>query len=172
MELIKEDSWFGSWTWKTVGWASICFLLIACVNGLMSYLFDVVLFETQLVYVYHYFSIVFYTLILYFFYVKFKTNWFGIFSFGISGLIGIPIELWLEFYRTPSLKSPWGAVGWGLIYILYGLSADLSLLLLKTMKNETIAILLSSLIFSTFIILITILPLETFYVPGPVGGKD
>ena len=97
---------FEKWTWKTVGWGFLCFLLIACVNGLFSFLFDVLLFEIQIGYVYFYFSIIFFTIILYFFYTKFKVNWFGTFAFGLCGVIGIPIELWLEYYANPVLKSP------------------------------------------------------------------
>ncbi len=163
---------FEKWTWKTVGWAFLCFLLIASVNGLFSYLFDVLLFEIQIGYVYFYFSIIFFTIILYFFYTKFKVNWFGTFTFGLCGLIGIPIELWLEYYANPVLKSPWGAVGWGAIYIAYGLVADLSMMLTKLLKNETKAVVLSAVIFSSIAILLTLIPLSWFYVPEPVASKS
>ncbi|MHA1953374.1 MAG: hypothetical protein ACXAAM_02855 [Candidatus Heimdallarchaeaceae archaeon] len=168
----KDSEWFNKWSKKTLLWASICFLLIASINGLMSFLFDVLLFEIEIGYVYIYFTIIFFTGILYFFYVKFKSNWFGLFAFGLSGLIGVGIELWLEYYKNPILKSVWGAIGWGIIYILYGLGADLSMYLVKVMKREQLAIILSSLIFSLLLIVFSIIPLEFFYVPGPEGAKD
>ena len=104
--------------------------------------------------------------------MRFKTNWFGIFAFGVSGLIGIGIELWLEYYKNPVLKSPWAAVGWGAIYILYGLSADLSIFLVKKMDNETLALLISSIIFSVLLIVLSIIPLQLFYIPSPGVSKD
>ena len=165
--LVINKTWFNQWTWKTAGWASICFLLIACITGLFTFFFDVLLFENKMGYGYFYFILIFYTIILYSFYVRFKANWFGLFAFGLNGLIGIPIELWLEYYTNPVLKSPWAAVGWFLIYVLYGLSADLSMFLVKVMKNESKAILLSSLIFSALAIALSIIPLVWFYVPEP-----
>ncbi len=167
MNINAEISWFQKWTWKTVGWACICFLLIGIVTGLFTFLFDVLLFENKMGYAYHYFVLIFQTIILYFFYTKFKTNWFGVFAFGLNGLIGIGIELWLEYYENPVLKSPWAAVGWGAIYVGYGLTADLSMYLVKTMKNETLAIVLSAVIFSAISIVLSIIPLKLFYVDSP-----
>jgi hypothetical protein len=138
----------------------------------MTFLFDVLLFENKMGYAYIYFTIMFLTTILYFFYTKFKSNWFGLFAFGISGVIGIGIELWLEYYTNPVLKSVWGAIGWGLIYIMYGLAADSSMYLIKVMKNERLAISLSAGIFSLLLIVLSIIPLKLFYVPGPEGAKD
>ena len=169
---VSNSIWFEKWSRKTLYWAILCFFLIACINGLMTFLFDVLLFETELGYVYIYFTIIFFTGILYFFYVKFKSNWFGLFAFGISGIIGIGIEIWLEYYKNPVLKSIWGAIGWGAIYILYGLAADSSLYLVKIMKNERLALILSSLIFSLLLIVLSIIPLKLFYVPGPEGARD
>jgi hypothetical protein len=174
MELtMEEPTWFQKWSWKTVGWAFVCFLLLSLINGLFSYLFDVLLFEIEIGYAYFYFCIIFFTLILYFFYVKFKSNFFGTFAFGLMGIIGIGIEFWLEYYTNPVLKSPWFAVGWGAIYIMYGLIADASLVLVKYMKAEDMAIIISSIIFSTLILVLTILPLKTFYhTPAIPPAKD
>jgi hypothetical protein len=166
------SDWFDKWSKKTLYWAVLCFFLIACVNGLMTFLFDVLLFENQIGYVYIYFTIIFLTGILYFFYAKFRSNWFGLFAFGLCGIIGIGIELWLEYYTNPVLKSVWGAIGWGAIYILYGLAADSSMYLVKVMQNEKQAILISSAIFSLLLIVLSIIPLKLFYVPGPEGAKD
>lgn len=170
--LAPEDKWFQKWTWKTVGWASICFLIIACINGLFTFLFDVLLFENHIGYVYFYFVLIFFTLTIYFFYTKFKANWFGVFAFGLSGIIGIGIELWLEYYENPVLKSPWCAVGWGAIYVGYGLAADLSMFLVKSMDKETLAIILSSLIFCVIAIALSIVPLQLFYIKEPSVTKN
>jgi len=87
-------------------------------------------------------------------------------------LIGIGIELWLEYYTNPVLKSPWGAVGWGAIYVAYGLVADLSMYLVKIMRNETLAIILSSIIFCSFSIGLSIIPLKLFYITALAVTKD
>ncbi|MGC9781372.1 MAG: hypothetical protein HZR80_19175 [Candidatus Heimdallarchaeota archaeon] len=114
MSVVEEETrCFQSWTWKTDGCVFICFLILSCITGLFSFLFDVLLFENKFGYVYAYFAVIFYTITLYFFYTKFKANWFGLFSFGLSGIIGIPIELWLEYYRNPVLKRAWAVVAWG-----------------------------------------------------------
>lgn len=170
--LNSENNWFQRWTWKTVGWASICFFLIACVTGLFTFLFDVMLFENQIGYAYHYFVLIFQTLILYFFYSKLKVNWIGTFVFGFNGLIGIGIELWLEYYSNPVLKSPWAAVGWGAIYVGYGLAADLSMYLVKVLESETLAIVISSMLFAAISIVLSIIPLKLFYIDNPEVTKD
>ncbi len=168
----SEEKWFQQWTWQTFGWACLCFLLIGCITGLFTFLFDVLLFENQMGYGYHYFVLIFQSLILYFFYTKLKVNWLGVFSFGINGIIGIGIELWLEYYVNPVLKSPWAAIGWGGIYVIYGLSADLSMFLVKRLKYEVLAIVISSVIFSIVTILVSIIPLEFFYISVPGVTKD
>jgi hypothetical protein len=167
----EQNNWFQKWSWKIVGWATICFLGLSCVNGLFSFLLDVLLFENKFGYGYSYFALLFYTLILYFFYAKTKSNWIGVFAFGLCGIVGIPIEIWLEVYRNPVLKGIWAAFAWGGIYILYGLAADLSIMLVKVIKKEVVAFIVSALIFSTIFLFINIIPLKLFYVQStPIEG--
>ncbi|MEA2070159.1 MAG: hypothetical protein U9O98_02620 [Asgard group archaeon] len=104
----KKQTWFKTWTLDSFGWACLCFLLIACINGLFTVFFDIVL--TNIGFIYVYFSFLFFTLVLYFFYCWLKIRWLGVFSFGLCGIIGIPIEWWLEWYKAGTLKSPWFAV--------------------------------------------------------------
>ncbi|QEE16144.2 hypothetical protein DSAG12_01973 [Promethearchaeum syntrophicum] len=158
---------FKKWDSHTFRWAFVCFLLIGSVNGLFTYLFDVLLFENKIGYGFFYFVLIFFGIILYYFYVRFQRNWFGIFAFGLMGFIGIGIELWLEYYTNPVLKSPWAAVGWGLIYCGYGLIADFSMCLKKIIQKEQTVILLSAGIFGLGSILLSIIPLQFFYVPNP-----
>ncbi len=164
-EQLSDSNWFQKWNWKIVGWATVCFLAISAVNGLFSWIFDVELFQNKMGYSYIYFSVFFFALFLYFFYSKLKVNWIGTYAFGLMGLVGIPIEMWLEYYVSGALKSPWAAVGWGVIYILYGIVADLSMLLIKKLESELLVIIISSLIFSVFLLLISLIPLRFFYNP-------
>jgi len=163
---------FNKWTWKTALYAFICFLLLSVVNGLFTLIFDVELLENKMGYAYIYFAIIFFTTILYFFYAKLKVNWLGTFSFGLMGIIGIIIELWLEYYTNPVLRGVWAGFAWGGIYILYGLAADLSMFFIKVFKTELNAMILSSFIFSLGVILISIIPLKLFYLPTDPGTKS
>lgn len=162
---FESNSWFQKWTWKTVGWAFVCFLGISAITGLFSYLVDVLLFENTLGYVFAFFAMIFYTILLSFFYTWQRTNFIGVFAFGLSGLIGIPIEWWLEYSISGALKSPWFAVAWGGIYILYGLAADLGLLIYNPKKNEKLAMIIMSIVFSICFIGLSLLALLTFYNP-------
>jgi hypothetical protein len=157
---IKSEN---KWSWSTFGWVMLCFLLLSAVNGLFSYLFDVLLFDLKIGYGYIYFTTFFFGLILYYFYAKLHPKWLGTITFGLMGLIGIPIEYWLEYVVTPSLKSVWGAIGWGGIYVLYGLIADISMLLLKNLNRKKMAVFLSGILFSAGLLTLSIIPLRFFY---------
>lgn len=162
-----KDSWFNKWTWKKTGWAFLAFLLIGGITGLFTWFFDIHM--TGIGYIYVYFTILLYTVIIYFFTFWLKIPWLGTFTFGLNGIIGIPIEWWQEYLLAGTLKGVWGAFAWGGIYILYGLALDLSFIFLKPEKNEFVVTLLSSLIFSVFFFVISILPLSTFYNTGIIG---
>ncbi|MBN2155234.1 MAG: hypothetical protein JW776_04270 [Candidatus Lokiarchaeota archaeon] len=154
-------------SWSILAWIFLCFLLLSSINGGFSYLFDVVLFDLKIGYGYMYFAVFFFSIVLYFFYEKLQIKWLGTIVFGLMGLIGIPIEYWLEYLVTPALKSIWGAIGWGVIYILYGLVADLSMFLVKIMKKRKRAVFLSGLLFSAALLGLSIIPLNWFYNPIP-----
>jgi hypothetical protein len=165
---IRDKNSVKQWSWSTFGWILLCFLLISAVNGLFSYLFDVLLFDLRIGYGYIYFTTFFFGLILYYFYAKLRLKWLGTIVFGLMGLIGIPIEYWLEFVATPSLKSVWGAIGWGGIYVLYGLVADISMLLLKNLNNQKMAVFVSGMVFSAGLLTLSIIPLRLFYNPPAI----
>ena len=161
---VSKNYPFRKWTWKVAGWAFVCFFLISIITAFFSFTFDPILFDNKMGYYYSYFAIIFYTLILYFFYERFGNNWFGLFGFGLSGVIGIPIEYFIEWQVNHSLKSPWYAVAWGGIYVLYGLTADLLYWIFKLQQNQILTVIGSAALFSILFILISYLPLKTFYV--------
>jgi hypothetical protein len=136
-------------------------MLIAILTAIFTVFFDIIMMKIG--YIYLYFVLIFLMMITYFFCVYLKTKWTATFFFGINGIIGIPIELLLEWKIENTLASPWSAVYWALIYVAYGLSIDLSLWLAKPAKNERRSVLISSLISSLGIILLSILALTTFY---------
>ncbi len=41
-------------------------------------------------------------------------------------IVGLPMEYYMEYVRTPTLRSPWGAIGWCVFGLATGLSADLA----------------------------------------------
>ncbi|MFX1406097.1 MAG: hypothetical protein ACFFBW_04020 [Promethearchaeota archaeon] len=162
----KDSSWYRSWDKRKIGLALLGFIIIAILNAIFTVFFDIIMIKIG--YIYLYFVMIFLMTVTYFFCVFLKTKGTATFFFGLCGIIGIPIELLIEWQIENTLKSPWGAVYWALIYIAYGLSIDLSLWLLKPAKNERTAVLVSSLISSTSFIILSLIT-GTFYkdmVPG------
>ncbi|MHA2393323.1 MAG: hypothetical protein ACXAEX_15385 [Promethearchaeota archaeon] len=165
----RNSSWYKPWDKRSLGLNLIGFMSIAILTAIFTVFFDIVMIEIG--YIYLYFVMIFLMMVTYFFKIYMKTEGTALFFFGINGLIGIPIELVIEWEIENTLISPWSAVYWALIYVAYGLTIDLSLRLLKPAKNERRAVLISSLISSVSFILLSILALETFYkenltVPG------
>jgi hypothetical protein len=143
---------------------------IAIITAIFTVFFDIVMMGIG--YIYLYFVMIFLMMVTYFFCVYLKTKGTALFFFGLCGIIGIPIEFIIEWQIENSLKSPWGAVYWALIYVAYGLSIDLSLWLLKPAKNEKKAVLISSFISSVSFVLLSILS-GSFYKSGfSVPGVD
>jgi len=146
-------------------------MIISILTAIFTVFFDIVMMKIG--YIYLYFVMIFLMMATYFFIIYLKTKGTALFFFGLCGIVGIPIEFVLEWQIENTLNSPWGAVYWALIYVGYGLSIDLSLWLLKPVKNERRAVLISSLISSISIILLSILALETIYKTGlSVPGVD
>jgi hypothetical protein len=164
-----ESSWYKPWNKRSIGLNIVGFMMIAVLTAVFTVFFDIVMMKIG--YIYLYFVMIFLMMATYFFIVLLKTKGSATFFFGINGLIGIPIELVIEWEIENTLKSPWSAVFWALIYVAYGLSIDLSIWLSKPGKNERRAVLISSLISTVSIIILSIIALENFYksaieVPG------
>jgi len=160
----KNSSWYKPWNKRSLGFNIIGFMIIAMITAIFTVFFDIVMIGIG--YIYIYFVMIFLMMATYFFIVKLKTKCTATFLFGLCGIMGIPIELVIEWQIENTLASPWSALYWSLIYIAYGLSIDISLWLLKPAKNERKAVLLSSLISSISFILLSILALCTFYKTG------
>ncbi len=164
-------SWYKPWSKQTLGLNVIGFMIIAVLTAVFTVFFDIIMIEIG--YIYLYFVMIFLMMATYFFCVYLKNRGSALFFFGLCGLIGIPIEFIIEWQIENTLKSPWGALYWALIYVGYGLSIDISLWLLKPAKNERKAVLISSFISSVSIILLSILAVSTFYKTGLlVPGVD
>ncbi len=165
---FQNTSWYKPWNKRSFGLNIIGFMSIAIITAIFTVFFDIIMIKIG--YIYLYFVMIFLMMITYFFCVYLKTKGTALFFFGLCGIIGIPIELIIEWQIENTLKSPWGAVYWALIYIAYGLSIDLSLWLLKPAKNERKAVLFSSLISSVSFVLLSIvsgfLYKSGFSVPG------
>ncbi|MFX0041137.1 MAG: hypothetical protein ACFFAB_17490 [Candidatus Heimdallarchaeota archaeon] len=169
LDQIKTSSWYKPWDKRSLGFNVIGFITIAVLSAIFTVFFDIVMMKIG--YIYLYFDLIFLMAVTYFFSVYLKTKGTAIFLFGLNGIIGIPIEYAIEWQIEGTLNSPWSALYWALIYIAYGISIDLSLWILKPVKNERKAVILSSLISSISIVLLSILALNTFYkssldVPG------
>jgi len=168
---IKNSSWYKPWDKRSLGLNLIGFMSIAILTSIFTVFFDIVMMKIG--YIYIYFVMIFLMMATYFFSIYLKTKGTALFLFGICGIIGIPIELILEWQIENTLISPWSALYWALIYVGYGLSIDLSLWLFKPAKNERKAVLISSIISSVIIILLSILALMTLYKEGlTIPGTD
>ena len=166
----QNTSWYKPWNKRSFGLNIIGFMSIAIITAIFTVFFDIIMIEIG--YIYLYFVMIFLMMITYFFCVYLKTKGTALFFFGLCGIIGIPIEFIIEWQIENSLKSPWGAVYWALIYVAYGLSIDLSLWLLNPAKNERKAVLYSSLISSVSFVLLSIVS-GSFYKSGfSVPGVD
>ena len=88
-------SWYKPWTKRSFGLNNIGFMLIAIVTGIFTVFFDIVWLEIG--YIYIYFVLIFLMMVTYFFVVNLKTKGTATFLFGINGLLGIPIELIIEW---------------------------------------------------------------------------
>ena len=164
-----ESSWYKPWNKRSLGLNIVGVLMIAIFTAVFTVFFDIVMIKIG--YIYLYFVMIFLMMATYFFIVLLKTKGSATFFFGINGLIGIPIELILEWEIENSLNSPWSAVFWAVVYVAYGLVIDFSLWLSKPGKNERRAVMISSLVSSVIIIILSIIALENFYntameVPG------
>ncbi|MFX0075150.1 MAG: hypothetical protein ACFE96_06895 [Candidatus Hermodarchaeota archaeon] len=156
-----ESSWYKSWDKRSFGLNIVGFIMIAILTAIFTVFFDIVMMKIG--YIYLYFVMIFLMMATYFFLVLLKTKGSATFFFGINGIIGIPIELIIEWDIENTLKTPWSAVFWALIYVAYGLSIDLSFWLSKPKKNERRSVIISSLISSVIIIILSIVALENFY---------
>ncbi|MFX1493079.1 MAG: hypothetical protein ACFFBZ_02225 [Promethearchaeota archaeon] len=166
----QNTNWYKPWNKRSLGLNILGFMSIAIITAIFTVFFDIVMIEIG--YIYLYFVMIFLMMITYFFYVYLKAKGTALFFFGLCGIMGIPIEFILEWQIENSLKSPWGAVYWALIYVAYGLSIDLSLWLSNPAKNERKAVLYSSLISSVSFILLSIVS-GSFYKSGfSVPGVD
>ncbi|MFX1555212.1 MAG: hypothetical protein ACFFBV_14905 [Promethearchaeota archaeon] len=167
----KNSNWYKPWDKRSLGFNLIGFMLISIITAIFTVFFDIVMIGIG--YIYIYFVLIFLMMVTYFFIINLKTKGTATFFFGLCGIMGIPIELVIEWQIENTLASPWSALYWALIYVAYGLSIDISLWLLKPARNERKAVLLSSLISSISIILLSILAGGTFYKTGlSVPGVD
>jgi len=157
--------WYRRWTKQAFGWTLLAVLALFCLIGVFTVFFDIVLLKIGCIYVY--FAMFLETLLLYFTYARLRVKGLGVILFGITGAVGIPMDLYFEWIAERNLSSPSGAVGWFIAFFLMGLSADLSLWLLRPEENEGTAMTVSATIFSETVIVVNTIALGLFYTnPG------
>jgi uncharacterized BrkB/YihY/UPF0761 family membrane protein len=85
-------------------------------------------------------------------------------------LIGMVMDYYMEWVTDRALLSPWGVLGWGLVYLAFGLAADLVYRLAPASWSErTRAILMGGAIGAAFFFLV-LMALTTFYNATPDAG--
>ena len=94
----------------------------------------------------------------------------GVAVFLPCALVGLAMEYYMEWVTDRALLSLWGVLGWGLVYLGFGLAADLAYRLAPARWSERArAILTGAAIGGAFFFLV-LLALTTFYDSTPDTG--
>lgn len=152
---------WNSWTKRSFFWVLLAFIIIATIRFPFVFLFDTILTKIGNFYVYIWAFPE--ALFLYYTAFKLKIKWTSTTILGIEGIVGIPIDYYFEWIVDRNLVSPWCAVDWGIFFIIMGISADISLILLYHKNTNGLSAIFSSLIFTMTVILLTYLGNTLFY---------
>jgi len=94
----------------------------------------------------------------------------GLLIFIPYALVGFFVELYYEWYTTRALVSPWGAVGWCVMGLLIGLSADLSYKFLPAGLNGRWRSIITGIVLGAASFIFDLIPLIFFYrIPMPLN---
>ena len=94
----------------------------------------------------------------------------GFYIFVPYAIIGFFVEYYYELVKNPVLRGEWAVVGWCLVGLLVGLSADISFKLLneKTRIDEDYCTALTGVIVNLLYFLLTWFALENFYIESNI----
>jgi hypothetical protein len=162
---IVNDSWFSSWTRQTMLWVALAFVMMSILQYPFVSFFDTIL--TRIGFLYIYFWALPQAIVIYFIAFKFRVRWSSTLLLGLLGILGAPIDYYFEWVVQKNLLSPIHAFLYIPLYFLVGLSADVSLVLLRPERQPRKAALVSSCIFTLAVLVTTIFATFLFY-PMPV----
>jgi hypothetical protein len=162
--LTARNRWFSPWTRRTVRGVSLVFLIMLVLEFPFVFFFDTVL--TQVGFLYVYVWAFPQATLLYFVAFKLRARWTSTVIVGLAGLIGAPIDYYLEWVVHRNLIAPSFAFMYIPLYLIAGLSADLSLMALHPEQRPLRAAVVSAFTFTATVLLTTVVVTYLFY-PGP-----
>ncbi|MBU7009786.1 MAG: hypothetical protein HXS46_03790 [Theionarchaea archaeon] len=86
-----------------------------------------------------------------------------------SALIGLFVEYYMEWMREPVLISPWCVVGWSVIFLAVGFSADVIYRILPDQMHERNRAILTGLFMEVIHFVLILVAVSFFYIPVPDG---
>ena len=161
---LDDDLWFSRWTRKTLQWIFLAFIVYVTLKWPFIWFFDTMLTEIGFLYVYMWSLPE--AAILYFVAFRLRVRWTSTFIIGLAGIIGAPIDFYYEWVIQSNLNAPIFAFMYIPLFLIRGLSADISLMMLYPERNPLRTSLVSSFIF-TVIVLSTTVFAEFFFYPSP-----
>jgi hypothetical protein len=156
-----QAAWFSPWTCRSALWAAAAFLIMSGLEFPFVFFFDTML--TDIGFTYVYFWALPQALVLYFISFKLRTRWTSTILVGLMGVIGAPVDYYFEWVAESNLLSPICAFLYIPLYLIAGLSADVSLTLLHPEKRPIRAAWISALVFTFTVIVTTVAATYLFY---------
>ncbi len=146
----EKEGWFRPWTSRAILWLLLATALMMALEFPFVFFFDTNL--TNVGFMYVYFWMLPQAIILYFVAFKLRVQWSSTFILGMIATIGAPIDYYFDWVVQQNLIAPIFSILYIPLYIITGLSADISLMKLRPLSKPARA----SLISSTMLALITL----------------
>ena len=164
---MTKSTWFSSWTRKDLLIVLTAFVTMLVLQFPFTFFFDTTL--TNIGFLYSYFWALPQAAILYFVAFRLRVRWTATAIVGLMGIIGAPIDYYFEWVVQRNLIAPVYAAGYIPLFIIMGLSADISLMKLQPEKRPLKASLVSSFVLTATVLLAFVFATLFFY-PVSHGG--
>ena len=152
---------FRSWTRRDILMVLIAFAVMMILQFPFTFFFDTVL--TDIGFLYAYFWAFPQAAILYFVSFRLRIRWTSTLILGLMGIIGAPVDYYFDWVVQQNLIAPVYALGYIPLFIIMGLSADISLMKLHPERKPLRAALVSSFIFTATVLLTFAFATFVFY---------
>jgi hypothetical protein len=143
----------------------LAFLIMSVLEFPYVFFFDTAL--TNIGFLYVYMWALPQAMILYFVAFKLRARWTSTVLVGLMGVVGVPVEYYFEWVVQKNLIAPIFAFLWIPLYVIMGLSADVSFKALRPERAPIRAAVISAFIFTVVVIAGTIFATYAFY-PTPL----
>jgi hypothetical protein len=146
-------------------WVLFAFLILSVLEFPYVFFFDTML--TNIGFLYVYMWALPQATILYFVAFKLRARWTSTVLIGLIGVAGAPVEYYFEWVVQKNLITPYFAFLWIPLYVIMGLSADVSFKALRPERTPIRAAAVSAFIFTVVVIAATLFATYVFY-PTPL----